>query len=249
LSDLARRENRYAHLAGQGSFPHPLATAPPAAVYLAPFDPASGRLGEDVVLTNVLAFDVRAFDPGAPVFDISGVVVAPGDAAYNANAIAPTAQPAAYGAYVDLNYFLPAYSSPSGKSEPLKCFNGFQGVASWNDRWLWNGSDPLAGDDPLKALRRAKSGLRTPTYDTWPLHYEYDAVNQENGSIVASGVADEGTNGFDDDGRQGVDDVGERETSPPYPVPLRGIEVRIRVYEPDSRQVREVSVKKTFTPE
>ncbi len=39
------------------------------------------------------------------------------------------------------------------------------------------------------------------------------------------------------------------ETSPPYPVPLRGLRVRIRCYEPDARDVREVTVTESFVPE
>ena len=41
-------------------------------------------------------------------------------------------------------------------------------------------------------------------------------------------------------------DAGERETYPPYNTPLRGIEVRIRVYEPYSRSIREVTVTRGF---
>ena len=55
--------------------------------------------------------------------------------------------------------------------------------------------------------------------------------------------------GFDNDGISGVDDMGERETMPPYSVPLRGIQVRIRVYEPDSGSVREVTLRQNFVPE
>ena len=47
-----------------------------------------------------------------------------------------------------------------------------------------------------------------------------------------------------DDG--GVDDPNERETFPPYPVSLRGIQVKIRIYERDSRQIREVTVMQDF---
>ncbi len=36
---------------------------------------------------------------------------------------------------------------------------------------------------------------------------------------------------------------------PPYPLPLRGIRVTLRVYEPSSRQVREVTVVESFVPE
>ena len=81
-------------------------------------------------------------------------------------------------------------------------------------------------------------------YDTWSFHYEHDGINQDLDSDI-----DEGTDGFDNDGDNGVDDIGERETSPPYPVPLRGIQVRIRVYEPDSRSIREVSINQHFVPE
>ena len=56
------------------------------------------------------------------------------------------------------------------------------------------------------------------------------------------------TNGFDDDSNGIVDDVNEQITSPPYPAPLRGIQVKIRVFEPDSRQVREVTVEQDFLP-
>jgi hypothetical protein len=44
------------------------------------------------------------------------------------------------------------------------------------------------------------------------------------------------------------EDLGEAETLPPYPVPLRGVEIRIRCYEPSSRQVRQVTIRHTFVP-
>jgi hypothetical protein len=86
------------------------------------------------------------------------------------------------------------------------------------------------------------------TYDTWAYDYETDGINQD---FVASTdiVADEGTNGIDDDDANGVDDPLERETSPPYPIALRGVQVRIRILDPSSRQVRQVSVVSDFTPE
>jgi hypothetical protein len=40
----------------------------------------------------------------------------------------------------------------------------------------------------------------------------------------------------------------ERETSPPYPVPLRGVRAILRIYEPDARQIREASVTHSFVP-
>ncbi len=35
---------------------------------------------------------------------------------------------------------------------------------------------------------------------------------------------------------------------PPYPYPLRGVQIKIRVYEPNSKLVREVTVEETFVP-
>lgn len=91
------------------------------------------------------------------------------------------------------------------------------------------------------------------TYDTWTLAYERDGLDQ-NGN----GIIDEYSNGLDDNGipggpainlLNGVDDISERETAPPYPYPLRGIQVRIRVYEPNTRQARQATVESDFIPE
>jgi hypothetical protein len=89
--------------------------------------------------------------------------------------------------------------------------------------------------NPLSGLAR--------TYDTWSFHYEHDGLDQDG-----DGLIDEATDGVDNNGLGGVDDVTELEAPPPYPFPLRGIQVKIRTFEPDSRQVREVSVVHTFLP-
>ena len=52
--------------------------------------------------------------------------------------------------------------------------------------------------------------------------------------------------GFDNDNSGLIDGDSERVTRPPYSAPLRGIQVKIRVYEPSSRQVREVTVVQQF---
>ena len=63
-----------------------------------------------------------------------------------------------------------------------------------------------------------------------------------------------GSNGIDDDGNGVVDDDGEKSPAgtallPPYWYPLRGIQVKIRVFEPDSKQIREVTVVQDFLPQ
>jgi hypothetical protein len=99
-------------------------------------------------------------------------------------------------------------------------------------------------------------------YDTWSFHYENNGVNEDNDTDV-----DEGVNGIDNvgqyanpawpatppptlpDTRLGPDDVGEYETTPPYDKPLRGVQLLIRAYEPDSRAIRQVRVNQHFLPE
>jgi len=46
-----------------------------------------------------------------------------------------------------------------------------------------------------------------------------------------------------------VDDIAERDTLPPYSAPLRGVRITIRVYEPSSLQVRQVTIVQDFLPE
>ncbi len=81
-------------------------------------------------------------------------------------------------------------------------------------------------------------------YDTGSTHYEDDGIDQD-------GVygPDQGTNGIDDNANGAVDDITEMEAPPPYPVPLRGVQIRIRCFEPDSGQIREVTVIQEFVPE
>jgi type II secretory pathway component PulJ len=175
------------------------------------------RIAEDVILTNVLSFDVKVYDAQAPVFATSGTVVVPGDVGYRA-AFARWRQggppPERAGAYVDLFY--------------LRGMN-VGNFASWF-------SGPGKGILGLLALAGDAA-----VYDTWSTHYEADGLDQ--GRLAGP---DEGSDGLDNDNRGGVDDAGEQEAPPPYPVPLRGIQVKIRVYEHDSRQVREVTVVQDF---
>ena len=82
------------------------------------------------------------------------------------------------------------------------------------------------------------------TYCTWSNHYESDGLDSDGDNLV-----DEGINGVDDDMANGPDDLNERETMPPYPFPLRGIQVTIRILEPTNKIVRQTSVTANFVPE
>jgi len=185
------------------------------------------RVAEDAILTNVLSFDVKAYDPQAVVLtDSQGQgAYQPGDPGYLhvfeqwTRAGRPQTQVVSLGAYVDLNYL----NDTGGLLPGTSPFSHFSGPG-----------------DP-------RSGL-SMVYDTWSDHYERDGFNQGEGPF-ANNLIDEGTDGVDNDNLNGVDDVNEREAPPPYPVPLRGIQVKIRVFEPSSRQIREVTVVQEFLPE
>jgi type II secretory pathway component PulJ len=222
LSDLTRRESRFLHRQGEVTdrngngvldpFPYAFpektsyqaANAPNGLIFTAT------RAGEDVVLANVIAFDVRVFDPAQPVGIRGTDAVVAGDPGYAAGT--------ANGAYVDLGHgeTLPGAS----RIEP---HFSTQGRGNYREQ-----SYGMAG-------RR--------TWDTWSTHYENNGVDEDN---VAG--PDQGADGLDNNTNGEVDEPAEFETSPPYPFPLRGIEVRLRCYEPSSRQVRQVTVRHTFVP-
>jgi hypothetical protein len=253
LADLSYRENRFGH--SQSRFPFPVnfdTLQEPPSKYdpqsLTPFQPpylsggapnplGSQRYGEDVVLTNVLSFDVKVWDPGAAVLpDSSQRPLVPSDPGYSGELNKWVAakypamwngQPVQYGAYVDLNYANMPINYGGGV--PPSYFAG-----------------PFFGSGQKSLLAATAGG--PATFDLWSLGYEYYLPGAPAGSFNYAG------NGFDDAGTGGasngiVDDPTERLSSPPYPVPLRGVQIKIRVYEPSSRQVREITIAETFLPD
>jgi type II secretory pathway pseudopilin PulG len=110
--------------------------------------------------------------------------------------------------------------------------------------------DGLFAKKPEELRTGNAVGLTSTTWDTWPFYYERDVDPVNNEALDQDGFdgPNQGTNGLDDDGVNGVDDPGERETAPPYPYPLRGIQVRIRVIEPDTQKIRQSTIVVDFVP-
>ncbi len=208
----------------------------------------NARFGEDVIMTGVLAFDIRAYDPLAPVRvdNSTGALLTPCDYGWSGGSNSPLT-----GAFVDLNYDVKSTISPpyAWFSGPMQDYAGFGLFPSLS-----------APDFPGKFTL-------PPHYDTWSWHYEQDGIaqnnkttadtafngldddiNGRNGVVDDQGEADK-SNGVDDNGNSVVDEIGELDTVPPYPKPLRGIQIKLRVYEPDSRQVREVTIEQDFLPQ
>ena len=91
---------------------------------------------------------------------------------------------------------------------------------------------------------RTKKPLAEAFYDTWTPVYESDGFDQDEDSLI-----DEGTNGLDNGGPLAPDDDSERETRPPYPYPIRGVKVSIRLIEKTTNQVYQSSVVHSYVPE
>lgn len=224
------------------------------------------RTGEDVILNNVIGFDVKVWDPDAPLISNGTTVLKPGDPGYPASYTVTTGNPdeltdlatntdydiIRYGAFVDLghNYRPTAvdpviYPPTSILSGPCNTKSGFLNPVA-SATW----TDPPSTTPPF-------------VYDTWSTHYEHDGIDQ-NATILPNYI-DAGYDGLDNDADGIVDDVkdididndgvigpnnydlSELDTSPPYSVPLEAIQIKIRVFEPDSRQVREVTIVHRFS--
>lgn len=225
LGDLTKPENRIGHQprTGGSAFPFRLYANIDPTPLIEPqaFTAVSGRLGDDILMTNVLSFDVQVYDPGAPVYFSNGTAVEPRDQGYRG--LVPGGTPVAAGAYADLGYLVGlTYSPPPGF--PIPQFGTFPAS--------------LSGIGPTDTAGNPFA------YDTWSWHYENNGVDE--GGYTGP---DPATNGLDDDNANGVDDIGERDTLPPYSAQLRGIRITIRVYEPSSQQVRQVTIVQDFLPE
>ncbi len=233
-------------------------------------------LGEDKMLSNVLAFDVRVYDPfavlradnsdiaqaTATLDDDAQGVLSPSDPGY-AYAVANGFPTMGNGAFVDLWYTRGFANIPAAQRTII--------LQNCNSAYSWA---PNARNFPGGAV-----------WDTWTMAYEKDGLPQVppgyiprvnpdmtpgidwlvdglDNSPNINGVDDPseaetqppypswiGNNGQDDDGQNGPDDLAETSYPQPVPTTLRGIEVRIRMYEPGTRQTRQQTVATDFIPE
>ena len=104
-------------------------------------------------------------------------------------------------------------------------------------------------------------GWTDNVWDTWTPAYENDGFDQDGNMVF-----DQATNGVNDvflednedashvfpDGNPNsnvVDDPAERETSPPYTQPIRGLKVTLRLVEKGTKQVHQISIIHSFVPE
>ncbi len=237
LADLSIRRNRVAH--DWTTWPnHIVRTNIPNYFGIAM---SNGYFaGEDIVIDNVIGFDMRVYDPRASIqVDPTGahtqIPTDPGHGSANNGTLG-------LGAFVDLGYAMNAAGTYNNVS--------FFSSAPHPKSFMFNGLN----------------GPAVPVYDTWTNYYERDGINQD-GDVDGNNnpVIDEGTDGIDNANDvpppnsvtypnpgvaiNAVDDVLERETSAPYPFALRGMQLVIRCFDASNNQTRQVTVTHDFTPE
>ncbi len=230
LEDLAKRENRFAHWFEYGLTPPPffpsfypyrlsraaLQRCQRTETNMARLSMAADArrfLGGDIMISDVLAFDIKVFSPQVPIQLADNVPLTPADVGYG------TGVNADQGAFIDIGFSglafdptLPEFSTlPAQKTVPLFVYT--------------------------------EAGLQNIVLDTFSKHYESNGIDDDR----VLGI-DQGTNGIDDDAANGVDDNGERETLPPYPFRIQGVQVSFRVVERNTQQVRQTSVVHSFMP-
>lgn len=279
IEDLANPANRFAHVVyglsnGVTSMPL-LALSPPMSFqgartsiaetgFLHPaFVLHDDRTGEDVLTTDLLAFDVKAYDSGAPVIRTSddSTTLRPGDPGFGTveYPLPNGSNIVAHGEFVDLNW-----AGKLGRSFPSELSgydsSGFPTIALFKSG----------------LVKRSSNGFQIfqPSYDTYTNLYESDGVLQAQianqiGLVTVtntSGISltepwrtdafDAGTDGVDNNPSvappkvliavPGVDDPSERETSPPFPVDLRGLQISVRLEDPTKKQFKQMSTVKQF---
>ncbi len=216
----------------------------------------------DLMLSDIAAFDIRVFDPDAISLaalnaaataildlalptDLASLIALRtrtsgarfDDAFYDSTGGSFVNEPNVQrvnrvGAYVDLGKVIPRDSSfltvPGGVSNPGGVF---QQLAT-NSRVVRGGTG---------VLRPALDyGNEPPIFDTGTSDYD---------STTILGAIPLGSNGIDDNGNGLIDEEGGEKLVAPYDAPIRGLEVKIRMYEPNASQARQVTVRQSMVPQ
>ena len=243
LADLTLRKNRIAHLptnpinANQdANFPHPFKTE------RLPFQ--SGIfIGEDVVMDQMIGFDVRVYDPFIKIVaDITdSEPLTPGDPGYETQAHTAAI---GRGAYVDLGFTSRFNYTSNPNLTPAQGAQLGSLLSSQADtKAQFNTTATF-----VSPLYPAGSGYYTfgncSVFDTWTIEYERDGIDSDR-----DGVVDEGNDGIDNNASGGIDDISEVETMPPYPISLRGFQVIVRAFQNGQQQTQQFTITHDFTPE
>ncbi|QDV27856.1 prepilin-type N-terminal cleavage/methylation domain-containing protein [Aureliella helgolandensis] len=306
LEDLMNPINRFAHVQlpmpnGLTTMPllalgAPLGTSPASLVGSSFLHPAytllASRAGEDVLGTDLLAFDIKGYDPGALTLltAIGGndITLTPNDPGYP-TAMGTGATIAGTGEFVDLAWArkidmhaaaltsLGSSITFPGIAASMNAWSPLSGYSSANFSSGFPFTDALYKSGQVVQSSPTNLPVYQPSYDTWTTRYEGDGALQMEvsgsrgvtsvtlpssispNSAIGEGwrrlggnyVIDAGTDGIDNNysasiNNRGTDDLTEMETSAPFPIPLRGLKVEIRMEDPATRIVKQMSVVQEF---
>jgi len=261
LGLLSNPQNRTAHLAATPlaspflppAFPHPVVVnGTPAEhlmnVFLQDLILESTAAGSDVVLENVVGFDVKVFDPTVPVYQYSGQPLLPHDSGYAAAAGNPGDFPVqGFGAYVDLGSFefraTDGYFVNNGVPVVANDIPSPVGVAHHFAHWRRRLADApynyFVAEQPAnnywnQLMGRYEAYAGGPTYTTWTSDFEKDGLDNDG-----DGLVDEGADGVPHgNALSGVRQ--DRDSAPPYSQPITSIQVTLRSasFAADRQQIR-----------
>ncbi len=231
--------------------------------------PALGgnRIAEDVIMTNVISFDVKVWNPyWTPLT---------GATATSTNNWAPPQ-------YIDLGQdqmINPMTNTMADVNYSYADWNVTNGltVGGINDRFGFCSKGKYAGGETLGTVTTPPTVITNQTwigmgkvlmpcvYDTWTLDYErkpYSAMTNSGGAIhytrTGAGVDSEAnptdpapTDPNDSNPPNPLagtppDQWFEWECPPPYTTPLKGIEITIRCFDPRSKNIKQIRIVKDF---
>lgn len=198
LADLSKRENRFAHRwkePGTSTFPHQmqvglltqfslteasiLSVDTNVVPTLTAEDPGiASHIGDDIVISDVVGFDLQIFSPDTGVRADGGLIFEPDDVHYVNTVAADTVEA---GAFVDLAYARVAFGTAGQPS-----FSTFPA--------------------PKSGLQYTDTGREYYVYDTYSTHYESDGDDQDGDGIADEGTDGVDSapfvNGVDDNGER-----------------------------------------------
>ncbi len=206
--------------------------------------------GSDVVVENVVGFDVKVFDPTIPVLQYSGAPLLPHDPGYAA-AYADTVNfpRQGFGAYVDLGAFEyrltpavePASNTVPGIGNDLgAAFPGqpYQ-FGHWRRRLVDAPYVNFVAEEPAanfwtNSMTIYENFAGGPTYTTWTQDFERDGLDNDG-----DGFLDEEADGVPQ-GNAVPGVRNDRDAAPPYGHPLTSVQVTLRSasFDADRQQVR-----------
>ena len=190
------------------------------------------RVNDDVLLNNVIGFDIKVWAQDNRYWD-STLNGGSGDWVY----LPP--------AFIDLgehrNTVLSTTAAPVNVQDArsISKFLGFQGFYGTTGTNCYANTGSAFRYNPMPCV-----------YDTWTDAFENEYYHPTNPALSPSAVLGpmgpiEGIANLD-----GITDIMEHvdqwRCPPPYNVPLTGIQIKIRVFDPDTNNIREVTIRKNF---